>query len=363
MAAVETFNHIPVGVVTAGGTTTSDTAWTVTVSTAFPAASAGSVQFHVCDPAATGELILVTTSPGGTGAGQSWTVTRGADSTTAVAHTAGFTIYQVVPASWLNSVNLSAVVSVTAADTSIVVGGTATAPTVKTGTLDVIAADHPPAADWSNNSHKITSLANGSGAQDAAAFGQIPTSLPPNGSAGGALGGTYPNPSLATPLPFTGGTAATVVLEAEVTGDGNERFTIAADGTHKWGPGSAGTDLTANRSAAGVLTVTGLAVTNLASVNGGTDTSGTATASSPVFVSGTAAQLNTSQDAILYVVNTSGTSQNLQIQIGPTSGVADTIVPSLSAPASAGYTIRIPKSWWVKITATIANFTITAVTC
>lgn len=65
--------------------------------------------------------------------------------------------------------------SVTAADTSAVVGGTATNPTVRTGTLDVIAADHPPAADWSNNSHKITNVANGTAASDAAAFGQIPT--------------------------------------------------------------------------------------------------------------------------------------------------------------------------------------------
>lgn len=66
------------------------------------------------------------------------------------------------------------VTSVTAGDTSIVVGGSGAAPTIETATLDVIAADHPAAADWSNNSHKITSLANGSNAQDAAAFGQIP---------------------------------------------------------------------------------------------------------------------------------------------------------------------------------------------
>lgn len=64
------------------------------------------------------------------------------------------------------------VTSVTAGDASIVIGGTATAPTVETGTLDQVANLHPPAADWSNNSHKITSLANGSAAQDAAAFGQ-----------------------------------------------------------------------------------------------------------------------------------------------------------------------------------------------
>jgi hypothetical protein len=72
------------------------------------------------------------------------------------------------------------VTSVTAGDTSIVVGGTGAAPTIETGTLDVIATDHPPAGSWSNNSQKITSLANGSGAQDAAAYGQTLT--------GGALG-------------------------------------------------------------------------------------------------------------------------------------------------------------------------------
>ena len=65
--------------------------------------------------------------------------------------------------------------SLAATDTSIVVGGTATAPTVATGTLDVVAAQHAPAANWSNNSHKITSLANGTASTDAAAFGQIPT--------------------------------------------------------------------------------------------------------------------------------------------------------------------------------------------
>ena len=71
------------------------------------------------------------------------------------------------------------VTSVTAADTSIVVAGTATDPTIATATLDVIATDHPPAAAWSNNAKKITSLANGAAAQDAAAFGQIPTTLQP----------------------------------------------------------------------------------------------------------------------------------------------------------------------------------------
>ena len=64
--------------------------------------------------------------------------------------------------------------SVTAGDLSIVIGGTGSAPTVETGTLDKIATLHPPAAAVPLNAQKITGLANGSGAQDAAAFGQIP---------------------------------------------------------------------------------------------------------------------------------------------------------------------------------------------
>lgn len=76
---------------------------------------------------------------------------------------------------WVSAAGSGTVTSVTATDTSIVVSGTDTiAPTIATGTLDVIATQHPAAANWSNNSRKITSLLNGSSAQDAAAFGQIP---------------------------------------------------------------------------------------------------------------------------------------------------------------------------------------------
>ena len=78
----------------------------------------------------------------------------------------------------LTAVTTAATVgSVAATDTSIVVGGTATAPTIATGTLDVIATQHPPVAAVPLNAQKITGLANGSAATDAAAFGQIPTSV------------------------------------------------------------------------------------------------------------------------------------------------------------------------------------------
>ena len=70
--------------------------WTVASSAMFGAAVTAVSQFHVADPAAPSEIILVTNISGTT-----WTVTRGAESTTPVAHAAGFTIYQVTTAGFL----------------------------------------------------------------------------------------------------------------------------------------------------------------------------------------------------------------------------------------------------------------------
>jgi len=63
--------------------------------------------------------------------------------------------------------------SVTAGDDSIVVGGSASAPAVETGTLDVIATLHPPAASVPMNDHKLTGLASGSASGDSVAYGQL----------------------------------------------------------------------------------------------------------------------------------------------------------------------------------------------
>jgi len=103
----ELFADQPSTTVSSGGTDApasgTSESWTVASSSSFPAAATGVSQFHIADAAvaSSSEIILVTNVSGTT-----WTVTRGAESTTPVAHIAGFTVYQVVTAGWLNTVAL-----------------------------------------------------------------------------------------------------------------------------------------------------------------------------------------------------------------------------------------------------------------
>lgn len=85
----------------AAGTTET---WAVGSNTGWPAADPTAnpaTVFHVADPAAGTESILVTDNRT-----TSWSVTRGADSTTPVTHSAGFTIQQVVTPSFLTGLDV-----------------------------------------------------------------------------------------------------------------------------------------------------------------------------------------------------------------------------------------------------------------
>lgn len=102
MTAVELFANQPQTTVSSGGTDAPSSGttqtWTVTSSAEFPAASSSATpptQFHIIDtaPAAVSEIIAVTNVSGTT-----WSATRGAESTTPVAHSSGFTVQQVLTA-------------------------------------------------------------------------------------------------------------------------------------------------------------------------------------------------------------------------------------------------------------------------
>jgi parallel beta-helix repeat protein len=87
-------------VVSFGGTSAvaggSAETWTVASPEAFPAASSTAPRptaFHVADPAFPSEVIAVTDT-----SGASWTVTRGAEGSTPVAHSPGFIVKQVLSA-------------------------------------------------------------------------------------------------------------------------------------------------------------------------------------------------------------------------------------------------------------------------
>lgn len=110
----EIFSNTASTTVSSGGTTAPSAgtteSWTVSSSTGFPAANNAAnppTQFRIVDPAANSEVILVTNVSGTT-----WSVTRGAESTTPVAHSAGFKVMHVVTSGALgtflqNSKNLS----------------------------------------------------------------------------------------------------------------------------------------------------------------------------------------------------------------------------------------------------------------
>lgn len=314
--------------------------------------------------------------------------------------------YQTGSTSYVPTTLSGGAVSLTAGDASIAVSpspitGTGT---IEAGTLDQIANLHPPAANWSNNSNKITSLANGSAAQDAAAFGQIPlsvftifstiiASVSPavagtlyllNGT-GTALTLTLPT----TPAPGTiigmvrgnNTTAMTMTAPAGATINGGssggsivitsgsiragQSLALIATSSTTWAVlGLVATDASTGLTISGAFATTSggtITIAGLSTFNGGTNTAAAATVTTPTL--GAAAQLaQTTKDSMLYIVV--GTAGTLTIAIGATSGVTTTIVSGVASSIGDMYSIRLPAGWYIAVTSsTTAAWTTTAIIC
>jgi hypothetical protein len=88
-----------------------------------------------------------------------------------------------------------------------------------------------------------------------------------------------------------------------------------------------------------------------------------AAASTPTFTSGTAKQLSTTGDVMLYVW--CKTSISVTLAVGSTSSASTNVVPaSPNMAAGGGIGVRVPAGWYVKLTcATMADLQLSQVTC
>lgn len=159
---------------------------------------------------------------------------------------------------------------------------------------------------------------------------------------------------------LTNNTLLTANTELDVIGtSGNLHFTAASDGGD-YNIFSSNGNQTLALYGSGGNTLNLHMLDGLASFDAGTNTSGTATVSTPSFVTTTALQVNAAQDTMLYIAIQ--TSAALAIAIGAANTTTTALAPSKSY-ALGVITILVPKGWFVKLTGTIADLTITAITC
>lgn len=146
----------------ASGTSETFTVATVPGSASFPVASSAAVppvQFRIVDQAEPDEIMIVT-NVGGT-SNNTWTVTRGAEGTTPVSHSAGWTAQNIITAAGLDgrygALGMSLFESYVMA--------------VRPDQLS------PMGAALNANGFNIINLKNGVNPQDAVAMGQLPVAL------------------------------------------------------------------------------------------------------------------------------------------------------------------------------------------
>jgi len=184
------------------------------------------------------------------------------------------------------------VASVTAADGTITVAGTATAPTVKVGTV--------PYAQVSGT----------------------PSSLPPSGSAGGDLTGTYPNPTLTALAPSPAGTYGSGTAIPVVTVDAKGRVTGVTTAT----PTTDAPSGPAGGSLAGTYPNPTLSLTGVA-----TNTYGSASSVPAIGVS-TEGRITSATSTAIQITESQVT--NLTTDLGNKVGTSTTI--STTAPLAGG---------------------------
>jgi hypothetical protein len=105
------------------------------------------------------------------------------------------------------------------------------------------------------------------------------------------------------------------------------------------------------------LPAAGGTVSGLLTLGGGTATNSSAPIiAAPGFSAGAASQLSDlTRDYMVYLtVGTGGGT--FGISIGPANTTVDVIIPTATVGvAGVGYTVRLPASWWLKVTATTST--------
>ena len=89
----------------------------------------------------------------------------------------------------------------------------------------------------------------------------------------------------------------------------------------------------------------------------------TPTFTTATFVSGTAQQNTAAVKAKYFIGITGGTAGTVKVDVGPTSAVADNLIPATAANAVASQTlvIDVPAGWYIKVTVSAATIVASSV--